>query len=152
MASPLRYRPIRTALWGVFLFLALGFVGLVVFSVLRSVLSEQKLAQSEAGGASDPATCAQDLARLYADVHTELDAQRAAGSSDRDWAPLRARLLALGARCPVKSGAADPLSRAYARVVELQRLAESAATQYRHEVGPTDAEALKQLQAAGAKL
>lgn len=153
MPSPLRYRPFRASTWGVYLVLAFGFVGLVVYAVAHGVLTEQQRAVAQAGSA-DPKDCAAELEKAYGDIHAELDAARLRSTAVADagadgWPELRARLTALGARCGLQGGA-TPLALAYARVVRFQRLAESAAVQYQHEVGPADLEAWKLVQAATA--
>ena len=58
-------------------------------------------------------------------------------------------LTGLGARCHLAKSDASPLGRAYVKVVALQRLAESAAVQYRHEVAATDEDAQRLLREAG---
>jgi len=158
VSKPLRYRPIRGALWVIFLCLALGFVGLVVVAVVRGVMAEDQLAVlDEPQAPSNPTECAMNLGELYRSIHLELDRQRAAPAQDdaagaAGWAPLRARLDALGVRCDLVRGRrTDPLGRAYKKVVALQRLTESAAVQYRHQVGPADLEARQLLTEAGAK-
>lgn len=154
MAKPARYRTIRTVSWGIYLFLALGFIALVVVAVWTGVMREVRAPEVVAAGSADPKVCASELVQVYREVHVRLDAQRAAADEDdaqasAAWAPLRTRLNALGVRCHLQEGT-DVLSRAFQKVRALQRLAESAAVQYRHEVGPTDLEARKLLGEAGA--
>jgi hypothetical protein len=135
--DPLRYRPFRASAWVLYLALALGFCGLVIWGVVGRV-------------ASDPASCARELSALYGQVHGELEHQQRVGSPSGTggWDTLRTSLSSLGARCQLRSGATTPLSKAYARVLAFQRLAESASTQYRQEVAPADAEADRLLRAA----
>lgn len=157
VASPARYRPIRTVAWGVYLFCALGFIGLVVIAVVRGVMSERAVPMAAPGEGSDPRTCARELADVYREVHRRLDLQRTEVGQDdaaanAAWAPLRGKLNGIGVRCSLREGGKDALARAYQKVLALQRLAESAAVQYRHEVGPTDLEARRLLGEAGAPI
>jgi hypothetical protein len=147
--DPLRYRPFRASAWVLYLALALGFCGLVIWGVVGRVLSDRAEGQSRSG-ASDPASCARELSALYGQVHGELEHQQRVGSPSGTggWDTLRTSLSSLGARCQLRSGATTPLSKAYARVLAFQRLAESASTQYRQEVAPADAEADRLLRAA----
>ena len=149
MPDPLRYRPFRASAWVLYLALALGFCGLVIWGVVSRVLRDRAEGQSSSG-ASDPASCVRELTALYGQVHEELEHQRHAASpaGTGSWDTLRTRLASLGARCQLRSGAATPLSKAYARVLSFQRLAESASIQYRQEVAPADAEAEALLRAA----
>ena len=156
MASPKRYRPLRTALWALYLTVLAVVITLVSTSLIGALISERKLA-GDTSGASDPASCAAELGKVYLAVHRQLDLDRAQAGEDetqsaRAWAPIRARLGALGERCHLRAKPSDVLARAFQRVVALQRLSESAAIQYRHEVGPTDLEARALLTQAGAKL
>ena len=143
--------------WGVFLTMALGFVGLIVIAVVKGVMAERAMAQASGEEPRSAADCARGLAGVYVDVHQELDQQRSGAPSDdaaaaARWASIRARLTAIRAKCPIQSSGSDPLSRAYHQVQALQRLAESAATQYSQEVGPTDLEARRLLGATGIHL
>jgi len=157
VANPPRYRPFRALAWGIFLTVALGFVALIVIAVVKGVMAERAQALSFAEEPRSAADCARGLASVYVSVHQELDTQRSGTASEDEaaaarWSAIRARLTALRAKCPIQSGSSDPLSRAYQQVQALQRLAESAATQYRQEVGPTDLEARRLLGAAGIHL
>jgi hypothetical protein len=156
VASSKRYRPVRTALWALYLTAVAAVIAMVSVSLIGAIISERKLAGASSG-ATDRASCAAELGNIYREIHTQLDTDRARpegdeGQSYSGWAPIRARLAALGERCRLRATPADPLSRAYQRVVALQRLSESAAIQYSHEVGPTDLEARALLSDAGAKL
>lgn len=138
MASPGdRLRPFRAASWAVYLFAAVGFSSLVIYSVTASVFAMSP-GKPRRAGAISAEQCVTELSTLLADLERERTALTAGAASeaDRRWLRVRApwvvRLRQLEANCAEHA----QLAAAFAQLDQVMDLATVEATQLAAQMGP----------------
>jgi hypothetical protein len=165
--SPPEYKPVRNALWAVYIAAASFLAVCLGVAALRG-------AQARMGSAPEPApassvdaaavaACMGELQALYVELNERLNSAvgtlpaKRSSAEWEDWSPQwRARRLAVGARCRLEERdvpAARPLVEPYQRLGQLHRHYTTLAVQFSKETGPhSDAlfEAMKQAREAVA--
>lgn len=138
-----RFRNWRRGTLAVYLAVAVSFSGLVIYSVVRSVLQMRPPRPVPVSQALPVAECAAEARRLLG----ALEAQRAdfstspATHAERRFTDFRARWLAdargVEARCGVGGAGREPVTEAFTSLERLLDLYTTAAVQYSGAVGPT---------------
>jgi hypothetical protein len=150
-----RLRPFRAAAWAVYLLVAVGFSGLIVFSVFRSVLAMTPERPSASGPLLPVGDCVLELRALV----DRLDAQRQdfsrppATDADQRFLAFRGAWLgdkrALEARCGPGAPGREPLGRAFDDLERLLELSATSSVQFAGGVGPTFDALRERLEQAG---
>ncbi len=138
-----RFRPFRIAAYAVYLVLVCTFSGLVIFSVVRSVISMSPGTPPEAEPVYSDRECLDGLDRQWRSLQAERDhftAQPDAKQVDDAWSAFRVgwltELRALESHCAVRSRNREELARVFRRLEKVQNLFTTQSVQYSGEVGP----------------
>ncbi|MEW6430964.1 MAG: hypothetical protein AB1730_05590 [Myxococcota bacterium] len=150
-----RFRPFRTAAWGLYLVVAVGFSSLVVYSVFRSVVAMTPKRPAASGQALPVPECVAQARALL----DRLDAQRrdfsqpAATRADQRFLGFRDGWLkdkrALEARCGLEDPGREKLTEAFDELERLLDLYTTSSVQYAGAVAPTLESLRERLDEAG---
>jgi len=134
-----RYRPFRAVALGAYLVVVLTFSGLVIFSVVRSVLDmtpHQRLNAGEKLSAQQCAARAQELYEMLEARRQGLSSVEPAADASLRWTAFRVAWVN-GLRQAQASCTEDSLGReVFSRLETLENLYTTAAVQYSGEMGP----------------
>lgn len=150
MKNPPEYRPLRKALWALYITGAAFCCVCVLVAGLRGALARMgrapEPAPREAVDAAAVAGCLGELQALHGELNERLNSTigilpaKRSSAEWEDWSPQwRARRLAVGARCRLEEGdvaVAHPLKEAYERLGQLHRHYTTLAVQFSKETGP----------------
>ena len=139
-----RYRPFRVAAYALYLVVVVAFCGMLIVSVVRSVVAMSPGVTSGGQRVLTVQECMDQAGALWQD----LDAQRQqlsrevpAKTTDEKWSRFRVRWLGqlreVQSLCALDSRARKPLRRAFERLERLQDLYMTHAVQFAGEIGPT---------------
>jgi len=138
-----RYRPFRTIALGAYLGVVVVFCGLVIYSVVRSVLEmtpRRPLDVSERLGVQE---CAARALELYEELEARrqgLSSVKPAAEASVQWTGFRVgwlnRLRQAEASCEVDATGREDVARAFRRLENLEDLYTTSAVQYSGEMGP----------------
>lgn len=154
-----RYRPFRIAAYALYLVVVVGFCGMLIVSVVRSVIA---MTPEVARGGQRVLTVQECMDQATA-LWQQLDAQRQqlsqgvpAKTTDEKWSSFRVRWLGqlreVQSLCALESRARRPLRKAFEALEHLQDLYMIHAVQYAGEIGPTLDEFRGALEAAKSSL
>lgn len=139
-----RYRPFRIAAYALYLVVVVAFCGMLIVSVVRSVIAMSPGVTSGGQRVLTVQECMDQAGALWQD----LDAQRQqlsrevpAKTTDEKWSRFRVRWLGrlreVQSLCALDSRARKPLRLAFERLERLQDLYMTHAVQFAGEIGPT---------------
>ena len=153
------YRPFRIAAYALYLVVVVGFSGMLIVSVVRSVIAMTPEVASGGQRVLTVQECMDQASALW----QQLDAQRQqlsrevpAKTTGEKWSRFRVRWLGqlreVQSLCALESRARKPLRRAFERLEHLQDLYMTHAVQFAGEIGPTLDEFRGALDAAKSSL
>lgn len=137
-----RFRPFRAASWAFYLFVAVGYSALVIYSVTKSVF-EMSPDRPVVAADKPVAACVAGLRAAFDDLETRrhlLGASRAV-DADQDWLTFRNGWMKgfrqLEAECTLDEAGREALKASFAKLERVMDLSTVQATQVASQLGPS---------------
>jgi hypothetical protein len=139
-----RYRRFRIAAYALYLAVVVGFCGMLIVSVVRSVIAMTPRVTSGGPRVLTVQECVDQASALWQELDTQrqqLSREVPAKTTDEKWSRFRVRWLGrlreTQSLCALDSRARRPLRRAFESLEHLQDLYMTHAVQFAGEIGPT---------------